>query len=348
MNKISLKLIFTYTLSFLIAVALMAYLFQGIDFKVMLEKLREVNYRWIFLSIGISLLSHLARAYRWNLLLSPMGHKPPVGKTFLAVMTGYFSNLLLPRMGEVTRCGMLNRMTKIPVSTSFGTVVAERVFDFLALLSLLAVAVIVEFDKLSKLLLNVAANMYAMAAAKAFVLYILIGIAFAAAALAVLLYYKYRDHLNDWVIYQKVRNFSKELIGGFLSVRKLENKTGFWLSTLAIWVTYYLMSYLIVFAVPETRNLGMWAGLSVLVMGGLGMSAPVQGGIGTYHAMVSSVLLLYGIAKVDGIMFATVLHTSQTLSVIVFGGSSTLLTLWISSRQKRKEAMVAAAELQQD
>jgi glycosyltransferase 2 family protein len=334
MKKIRFKSIIVYTLSFLLAVALLAYLFKDMDISRMWEKLKAVEFGWIFISIGLSLLSHLARAYRWNLLLSPMGHKPPTAKTFLAVMTGYFSNLLLPRMGEVTRCGMLNRMTNIPVSTSFGTVVAERVFDFLALLTLLSIAVIVEFDKLSAVLLKVFGGLYALAAAKAFILYSLIGILIILSGLAVLLYRRHKSRLHELAIYQKVRKFGKELLAGLMSVRRLENKAGFWLSTLAIWVFYYLMSYLIVFAVPETNGLNMWAGLSILVMGGLGMSAPVQGGIGTYHAMVSSVLLLYGIAQEDGVMFATVLHTSQTLSVICFGGLSTLLTLWLSSGKR--------------
>ena len=57
------------------------------------------------------------------------------------------------------------------------------------------------------------------------------------------------------------------------------------------------------------------------------MSAPVQGGFGTYHILVGSILLTYGIAEKDGFFFATLVHTSQTLSVMIFGGISLLLTL---------------------
>lgn len=80
------------------------------------------------------------------------------------------------------------------------------------------------------------------------------------------------------------------------------------------------MAYVVIFALPPTENLSLMAGLTILVMGGLGMAAPVQGGIGTYHALVSSVLVLYGIKETDGVLFATILHTTQTIAVLVVGG----------------------------
>ncbi len=119
------------------------------------------------------------------------------------------------------------------------------------------------------------------------------------------------------------------MLNGLNSIRKIENKFGFFFSTLMIWVLYYSMSYIIVFSFPATSKLGLAAGLSILMAGGLGMTAPVQGGIGTYHAFVSGVLILYGISKEDGVLFATLLHTSQFLSIVFFGGLSFFISLFI-------------------
>ena len=137
----------------------------------------------------------------------------------------------------------------------------------------------------------------------------------------------FRERLKRKPFYYKLRSFIREMINGFTSVLRLERRRWFWLSTVLIWVLYYVMAYVLFFSVESTSHLGLAAGLSILIMGGLGMSAPVQGGFGTYHILVGSILLTYGIAEKDGFFFATMVHTSQTLSVMIFGGISLLLTL---------------------
>ena len=126
----------------------------------------------------------------------------------------------------------------------------------------------------------------------------------------------------------------REVVQGLTSINRIEKKSKFWISTVLMWVVYYTMTYLVVFAIPETSNLSMKAGLTILVIGSFGMATPVQGGIGAFHALVSGVLVLYGIALEDGILYATVLHTSQMIGVIVVGGVSLLITLFISKKNK--------------
>ncbi|MFM7726820.1 MAG: hypothetical protein ACKO7B_08965, partial [Flavobacteriales bacterium] len=77
------------------------------------------------------------------------------------------------------------------------------------------------------------------------------------------------------------------------------------------------------------------AGLFVLVVGGMGMSAPVQGGIGAYHLLVSRGLLLFGMAPVHGLAFATLMHTSQTLVVIVLGAVSMFYLSLLPTKDSR-------------
>ena len=125
------------------------------------------------------------------------------------------------------------------------------------------------------------------------------------------------------------------MMNGFTSVLRIEQKAQFWGSTIMIWALYYIMAFVLFYSVESTSHLSMIAGLSVLIMGGIGMSAPVQGGFGVYHILVGSILLTYGIAEKDGYFFATLVHTSQTLLVMILGGLSLVLTL--PSKNKTKQ-----------
>jgi hypothetical protein len=95
------------------------------------------------------------------------------------------------------------------------------------------------------------------------------------------------------------------------------------------------MTYVVIFAIPATSNLTLIDGLFILVIGGLGMAAPVQGGIGAFHWIVTSALSLYGISKAEGLAFATIQHESQAMLVILLGSFSVLM-LFLNSRRKRK------------
>ena len=241
-------------------------------------------------------------------------------------MIGYLTNLVAPRLGEITRCGVLKRTDGVNMSASIGTVVAERIFDFLGLLSLIVLALAIEYDRLSSFFVDFINDKFGgmlMTSAK-LGLVLIIGFILAVGLFTL---WWFRERIKRKPFYYKLRSFIREMINGFTSVLRLEQRRGFWLSTVFIWVLYYVMAYVLFFSVESTSNLGLTAGLSVLIMGGLGMSAPVQGGFGTYHILVGSILLTYGIAEKDGFFFATLVHTSQTLSVMIFGGISLLLTL---------------------
>ncbi|MEQ9050951.1 MAG: lysylphosphatidylglycerol synthase transmembrane domain-containing protein, partial [Marinoscillum sp.] len=117
-----------YTFSLGLALALLYLAFRNVDFSEFIEKSRQVNYTWVIVSILLSLVAYYARAYRWNILLKPLGYPNlNVHKTNLAVLVGYLANLAFPRLGEVTRCGMMKRSDDVPVSTSLGTVITERI-----------------------------------------------------------------------------------------------------------------------------------------------------------------------------------------------------------------------------
>ncbi len=316
-----------YVISLLVAVILLYYVFRGWDLGDVANRFTQVNYSWVLLSVFLSLISHALRAYRWNMLLAPVGYTSlSTYRTFKAVMIGYLTNLIAPRLGEITRCSVLKRTDGVNMSASIGTVVAERIFDFLGLLSLIVFALIIEFDRLSTFFTSFINNKFSGVQLTPAKLGIILLFGFILAGGLLILWW-FRERIKRKPFYYKLRSFIREMMNGFTSVLRLERRRGFWLSTVLIWLLYYIMAYVLFFSVESTSHLGLTAGLSILIMGGLGMSAPVQGGFGTYHILVGSILLTYGIAEKDGFFFATLVHTSQTISVMIFGGISLLLTL---------------------
>ncbi|MDF9800427.1 uncharacterized protein (TIRG00374 family) [Catalinimonas alkaloidigena] len=326
-----------YIISLLLAAALLWYVFKDFDLNTMVNKLKEVDYRWVALAIGIFLMSHLLRAYRWNILLYPLGYKHlTTFRTLLAVMVGYFANLIIPRMGEVSRCGILKKTDDIPITTSLGTVVAERLVDLFCLFTAMVMLFVLEFSRLNEFILSFLGEKLDVLQQNVGTIYILIGVAAVALLLFFVLRKAIQKSLTQNKLFIKLRNLGREVLKGLTSISRIENKSGFWVSTFTIWLCYYMMSYVVFFALPETSILGWRAGLAVLVMGSLGMAAPVQGGFGTFHALVSGVLLLYGVAEQEGVLFATLIHSMQTISFIIFGGISFFIASVLSTKKREK------------
>ena len=138
---------------------LLWYVFRDIDATTLFNKLAEVRYGWVVAAGLLLLFTYGVRAYRWNILLHPLGYRHlTVFRTFVAVAIGYFANLLVPRMGEVSRCGVLKRLEDVPVTTSLGTVVAERIIDLLSLLTITLLLFVAEFDRLSRFITSFASD----------------------------------------------------------------------------------------------------------------------------------------------------------------------------------------------
>jgi glycosyltransferase 2 family protein len=265
-------------------------------------------------------------------MLKPLGYNLTTSRTFLAVMIGYIANLVLPRMGEVSRCAALKRLDDVTIATSFGSVVTERLIDFACLISLILIALMVDYNVINDAMVSIFSGGKNVTSPN-IILYGILGI-LVLTALLILMWRFLKKNLLRNPMFQKLRKFLLELRDGLNSLKGIENKTAFWVSTLFLWILYYFMSYVVIFAIPQTEHLSLAVGLSLLVMGGLGMSAPVQGGFGTYHFLVASVLIVYGLSEDDGLFFATLLHTSQTIAVIVVGSLSIFVTMILTRRKK--------------
>ena len=317
---------------FLLGIFIFWMVYKDQDFKRIKSVLtNDVNYFWIVVSLFIGLLSHISRTIRWNLLIEPLGRKPRLMNTFLAVMVGYLMNLALPRMGEISRCGVIARYEKISFTKMVGTVVTERLIDVLMLLILLAIVVLTQFGQVLEFLNN---NPEVNEKLQK-VIYSPVLIGGLLFFLAVI--WLSRRKIRESSLMKKVMGFVGQFVEGFRSIGKMKKKGSFIFHSVFIWVLYYLMMYLIFFSFGFTSNLGPLAGLTVFVLGSFGMVAPVQGGIGAWHFMVIEGLALYGVDRADGKVFALLAHGTSTVMLIVLGLIGVLVLPFVNEREEVSE-----------
>ena len=327
-----------YLFLFAVGMALLMLAFRGKNIGEMLEKIRGAKYEWVLLSVFCSFLAYVSRAYRWNMLIQPLGYQPKLSSSLYALMGGYLANLAIPRIGEISRCSALSQSEKIPFNVLVGTVIVERGLDLILLLSSILLAASIEFDTLGGFISeNLVRPFYGKAAflfnSSLFVASIIF-IVLAVVTFIVVLFKK----KNQSPFFAKMSSLMQGVLKGLKSVVKMENKGLFLAHTFFIWVMYYFVTYACFFSFTPTHQLGFKAGMFTLAIGGLGMTAPVQGGIGAYHLVVSKGLTLFGIDEADGLAYATIVHTSQTLFVLLMGGISVVMLFLISKKKKSHES----------
>jgi len=148
-----------------------------------------------------------------------------------------------------------------------------------------------------------------------------------------------RKQIYKTSIYQKIISLIKGLRSGLLSVIKMKKRREFLFHTVFIWFNYAMMSWVVVFALPDiTGHLNFIDGIFLLVAGSLGMAVPVQAGIGAFHGIVSRGLhFVYGLEISEGLVFATLQHESQTILILVLGSISMLFLFSKRSKQKKSD-----------
>lgn len=314
-----------------IGIFILWYVFSKQDIHSIILELSQTNYYWIFISLVIGLLSHVFRALRWNLLFVHMGYKTNVSTTTYAVLIGYLANLAVPRMGEITRCGVLSKSNAIPIDKVIGSVFSERAFDMLCLLIILVLTVLLQISFLGEFfnkyvysnLMNGIENNFSILI---IIILTLLGFIFIGFKFIKPLFKKYPFYL-------KFKQLYIGFIDGIKSIIHLKQVTLFILYTFCIWLCYSLMVYTCLLAMPATFHLSFIDAITIMAIGSVGIVIPVPGGIGTYHYIVSLVLTdLFFISGSNALAFATISHSSQTL-LILFGGSISMLLIFLNKKK---------------
>ncbi|MBE0673667.1 MAG: flippase-like domain-containing protein [Bacteroidales bacterium] len=324
--------------AFLILGLLLLFLaFRNTDIAELRTALSNADYRWVFIAFATSIAAFISRARRWLLLIQPLGYNPSLKNVFNALLSGYLANMALPRMGEVTRCVLLNRKEKIPVDKLFGTVILERVIDFISLLIIMATILIASYDSIGPFMKDQVLIPLSEKVTLLFGSTLTIRIITISSFIIILvLLFIFRKRLLGEKIYPRIRSFASGVIHGIKSIKTMEHKWEFLFHSVFIWVGYIVMTWVIVFVLPATSHLGLGDAVFLLVIGGLGMSAPVQSGLGAFHWIISRGLhLVYGIPLSDGLAYALVSHTSQMVLIAILGTISMSLIIHGTTRSEK-------------
>lgn len=305
------KKLITGTFFLIIGVGLFWYVYQDLNILSIKVVLKELKYNWIILSIILELLSVLIRALRWKMLLESMGYKPKTSNLFFSVQILYFINLVIPRGGELARCGMIAKYEKIPFSKLVGTVFIERVTDFIAFVIIFFVVFFLQLSLIRKIFstLNIStADLQTK-------LLILITVAI----LIVIFYLAFKKSRLFNKFQSKISKIKEEIMEGIKSIMLIEKKWTYLFQTFLIFLLWLLMLYVVFFAYPPTKDLTFSTAMFTYTIGSLAFLLPIQAGIGVWHFLVMECLHLFGIAKDSGKMFALVAHTFTNLGYLLFG-----------------------------
>lgn len=280
------------------------------EIEIIKSHFLKADYKYVFFSGVLAFIGYVLRAYRWRYTLQYVGYHSPFSLNLIAVSIGYFINLTIPRSGEVSRALLLKKYKNIPFDKSFGTIISERIIDFIILLLFIFVAIILEFETLNNFLSeNIPLQK----------LKIILGV-----GIVVFFVFLYLYNQSRLPIILKIKHKISGLIEGMLSVFKMPNKWPFIIYTLLIWLTYIAMFYSVIFALDETKNISLGAVIVAFVIGSLTI-AFTNGGFGFFPILIQKILLLYAVPKEAGEAFGWIVWSSQFVITIILGSLAFIL-----------------------
>lgn len=277
----------------------------------------NANYFWVMVSCIIGFLSHFLRAYRWNYLLEPLGHKTTLFNSNAAVFIGYFANYGLPRMGEISRCTVVDRYDKVPFQVGFGTVVTERIIDTFLLLIIFGLTLVFQFAELGGLMekyifSGMRTKLHALADKPVLAISLVVIIGGSMLALF-LLRKKIMGKLKG-----KFGGVIKGFLEGLSSVKRVKHPISFIGLSVLIWASYFYSLYTCLKALPETAGIDQSQCLTLMLFGTLGIVF-TPGGLGMYHIIIMEILMFYGVEKVPAVAFPWLVWTSQFILISALG-----------------------------
>ena len=310
--KQKLKKVLKILLPIFLGAGLLLYLFNSYTPEqraIIYENIQSADYSWVYLSILFGTLSHLSRAHRWKYLLEPLNCKSSFQNRAMAVFVCYFSNLGIPRSGEVLRATTLASYENIPFEKAFGTIVAERIADLIMTMIIISLALFVQYETIINLIkTRIPNNPFEIAGIGIILLLILVFV------------FKKIQKSNHQIII-KVKSFIYGLQEGVTSILKMKHKWSFIFHTIFIWTMYVLMFYVIFFSLEQTKSPSIAAVLTSFVTGSFAV-ATTNGGFLAYPIAIEETLSLFGFASEPSQAVGWIMWSAQTVLTIVLGAIS--------------------------
>lgn len=287
--------------------------------------LHEMNWWWMLLSLAFGILPQMARAWRWKMALEPLGEHPRRTSCIDAIFMSYAASLVIPRVGEVTRCGTLKTADGVSFTKSLGTVVTERLVDSLLMLLFTGIAFLLQLPMFLRFLketnTNIGDLLYRFTGTGYIVTFICLVAALIAGFVAI----------RRFSFFKKGRDMLRDMWEGVLSLRKVRNLPLYLFYSVLIWIGYFLHFYIAFFSFDFTTHLSIGAAFLIFCVGTFAVLVPTPNGAGPWHFAVKTMLVLYGVAETQAIMFALTVHTIQTALVVLLGAFG-----WARINSKRR------------
>lgn len=313
-------------LPFVLGLGILWWMYRGTDWSDFGHYvLHEMNWWWMLVSLAFGILPQMARAWRWKMALEPLGEHPRRTSCTDAIFMSYAASLVIPRVGEVTRCGTLKTADGVSFTKSLGTVVTERLVDSLLMLLFTGIAFLLQLPMFLRFLketnTNIGDLLYRFTGTGYIVTFICLVAALIAGFVAI----------RRFSFFKKGRDMLRDMWEGVLSLRKVRNLPLYLFYSVLIWVGYFLHFYIAFFSFDFTAHLSIGAAFLIFCVGTFAVLVPTPNGAGPWHFAVKTMLVLYGVAETQAIMFALTVHTIQTALVVLLGAFG-----WARINSKRK------------
>lgn len=314
----------------LIAGGILFYMYRDFDFAEAKHIfLHEMNIWWLLATVIPITLSHVMRGLRWLITLEPLGYRPKAADSIDSIFIAYASSVVVPRVGEVSRCAVLSKYDNVPFSKALGTLVAERLVDMLVVAMFVLVMLMTQFSEFMSLFEKTGTNGASLTgfltSPKTYI--ILGGVIGACAVLWI--------WMRKSAFYGRVKNTVRGFVDGLLSLRTMRRKGLFLVYTLAIWAGYFFEFYIAFFCFPFTAELSIVQALVTFAAISLAIIIPTPNGAGPWHFVVISMMTLYGVSQTDASSFALIVHAFQTLGVVLLGAYG-----WVALQVRNRKMKV--------
>ncbi|MBD5252285.1 MAG: flippase-like domain-containing protein [Bacteroides sp.] len=322
-----------------VTAGMLVWLFHKVNFHQVMTIIRDgVDYRYLFIMMFLTMLSHVIRGIRWGIQLRAAGvPRMPVVAESVSIFGAYALNLLFPFLGEAWRCVYVSKRENVKLSTVIGTDLGDRASDGVMIVLVLLLTLVVARGAMDSFL-----DKYPLGESIEHVFsHGLLFIVIAAVIVGVLLI----DHFFGGSLVVKKFNASvARMWQGFVVLFHMKGIDWYLVLTIGIWTCYFFQTYSCFYAFPFTRELisepglaaGFIPGLVVFVFGSCSMGIPSNGGLGPWNVAVMFALSLYGISDTDGTAYSIVCWSFQTVMLIACGIFSAFYIL--SSRRRRGAA----------
>ncbi len=301
-------------LPFLVGAGILWWMYRGTDWENFMAFVwYEMHWGWMAVSLFFGILPQMIRAWRWRMALEPLGEQPSRRVCVDAIFLSYASSLVVPRIGEVTRCGTLKKYEGTSFTKALGTVVTERIVDSIVMLALTGLTFLWQLPTFIHFLTETGTDFNGLLGQFTRAGYLVTLLCIVLIVLTVLIL------IWRLKVFQKGKEVVNNFWQGIRSLKDVKNLPLYFIYSVGIWLAYFLHFYLAFFCFDFTAGIPLSSAFLIFCVGSFAVLVPTPNGAGPWHFAVKTMLVIYGVAESSAILFALVVHTLQTALVVVLG-----------------------------